>query len=1426
MQKEHSSHLNPSFYPWKRRWIPADRWEHRVGLGDDFLEDWQNPLAEEIGFIEPLLDIRPLESFASVPLLLLLGRPGSGKSQEIDSAASHHWLGKSILIKGKEIGAGNPGQAIQREIEATVSPEHRPGLRILIDGLDEVLLQNLAFIPQLTSWMRLLRNAEGNPLYTLAITCRWADWPEAEIKALTQLWPKESYQTLVLCPLRRIDAEKTLEDSYGRSSAELFWKLIRDRHLQPVACWPQGFKDLMSSFESKSFQDIPDSLGDAVRGQVRRLCRLADTRDDRLRWSNSSQEPEWCQRVAGRLAAAMTWSGKADLALEDFPHHDSPPLHSTELTKTEEPWSNKKRSVTENDFNQLVDLTGLLKRLSNRRWAFHSQIYQEWLASDWLVAQNLDEPRLRLLFGASTDLGWKVFPALKSVAAWLARMDSTFRTLLLKEDPLVLLRLDAASLPAKDREDIIESILKATAIARVVDSSVWQAHLHSLIHKGLDSQIRRWITDENIHETAKDLAVEIAEKTKLKSLVPLFWDLYPQATERMKDQLSSALYALSDSPEYDDKWKAVLNGDIPIDSNGDMLGAALEILVKNRQAIPVRDILDKVLPPIDFGVIGLYRVVTGQLHNQIKTQDLPAVFSHLEKNLGRLHSSDWKSALRSFNDRAIQLAFQSFDQPQTALVLVDYWHTCIKDHVYPHHWQNQGWTPEAIGLENDSLRRKIVRALILHPQFERTTKRKWVYGSDYLVIKSDFEWCLDEILASNSSEEEWPFALLAVHLLSSKELSDSLGVKLLQAWQKSEFLQSLIPTASGKNVLETIDMQIATVEKAEQDKNERLKHQLSLKAELLNKDIIRRTEQLKEKHEQGKIVWPRVYELLAAREHGLQSYTVTFGLEDQVGKDEEWIRETARRYLIERPYLESLSHYEGLSALMALAVCPQDLSPPGPVADSVMNHWLPSLIKAMTESALEKESAGLTRRNLAELFPQPFVEAFSVVMRERYISGAPMTDLYHYQAFWTSAMTQELTTLLKNEPVHATGFVIGLRFLFTTSEQHARDVANHWLNQLSGLGEENKLTIIGTISVMLDGCMFDQVKQWLSDPQFAKPALAAAFENYRERHMDFINWVDQPLLDLANVCWNTLPQIESWSSGGRWLSAEDRTKEFRNDITAACRSRGLLVNIPSYHPDDDTEQAEKRREFVDWNRHVTFQAQATKRRQFLMPQTFFSLTHRPHARLARTDDELMQAVKECLQRWEKSLESGSWDHLWDLAPIKSRPEKRIAVEMREWLKKELDITVECEVELAAGTRTDILVQTTPTDISILILSVIIEVKKTRSSNKPEWLTAMETQLRDRYLAKRQHEKWTHGLFVVAWTPEPRSKDDSVEAIQKASIELAAQAKSLTQPPFHLHSMVIDARYQNKPVNKGNKATKKAVTKRKFPLTPPASSSCG
>lgn len=1380
--------------PWVRLWLPQEAWEQDRSVDDSFLEVLDE--GTNLSLIQRALPgLAPLAAFADVPFLLLLGRPGAGKSRELALAEKMGTLGEACYrFEAKEIGTANPGDFMAGWLPP--GPPHK-GVRIVIDGLDEALLQNRNFVPQLRQWLRRHVDPEhGRPLYHLALSCRWSDWPEAQIQELAALWPNDSSRKLILCPLRRSDAASTLITAYGETTAKEFWSQMHDRHLVSTACWPQGLLGLMAGFEESGLKSLSISHGDAIEAQVLSHRMLTDSPDDSPRWENSIENAEWRRRVAGRVAASMIWCGKASLSLQSGDSREDITL--SDLVHSNEYWESDRRSLELVDLDDLVHRSSLLRLLRGRKaWVFQSQVHQEWLAADWLAAQKLSPEKLRMLFGTEADGVWHVYPVLRAVAAWLARVDQTFRQLILANDPLVLLRLDAASLQHEEREEIVEALLSATAVARVVDPSVWQSHLSSLAHTHLDSQLRRWLVRPDVDDAAHELAVEIAQKNQVTSLVPFLWQIYPTIQGRLQIEVAGALHHLAREGS-DEMWKAVLREEIPIDAHGTLLGAALEVLVIESQKAPVRDVVSWIVPGTScrFEAFGLYDMMAERVHERVTVDDVPDLLAKLGEHPGIIHDS--LSFAEKLNEVTLALAVEHFDRPDVASALVEYWHKCVERHCPPHLDLNGVWDSDKPPFNDPVQRHRITRMLIQHPGYEKSTRREWAWAEEWLVSKSDFEWCLDELLAAPDNEG-WRYALLISALLPSVDLSEVLATKLNAAAEKSSFFRGKLPTPqAGETFVEAFDREASERAAKRQHELGHSAHRQTQREAAFKKRLQDHADACERAHSKGAVVWPTVLRLLAARKHGRRSWYVSFGPERNIGDNEGWMRDAAKRYLLQSPGEKAQDINEGINGLFALSVCIKELDAPGDVRSAIAKQWLTLFVSNLSSGGLGNPPEGLSNERFAELFPAEFADAFEMVIRRQYLARGSLGELRGFKEHWYPELSRRLFHILSEEPIQSEGFPNGFRALAAFAEPQALALGFGWLQKFDAIETiEAKSALLGSCAILTQGRMAGEVRHYLNDTGLARDAVLCCTRTMDSitAEMDFTLWPDYALKELGDCVWRAFPAMEPRRRNGFEFSVVtgvDYAQRFRNGLTSAAQARGIELAIPVAHSGDDAEQADERLRTVKWNRYRAGEARAGGAWQHLDSKTFFLLTSRPQARLARDADELMGAVIECLRRWEEHLRNGAWDHLWDLKTRTSRPEERIAREMCDWLWQHLDILVEREVELSAETRTDILVQTNAAESP---LTVVIELKKLRKSNAKERRMAMKTQLLERYLKPRRAEGWTHGLYVIAWTAEPGSRDDNLAAMSKAADSLASQAIELSEAPFTLSSLVLDTRFE-------------------------------
>ena len=1376
--------------PWQRLWLPADTWDRMRGIDADFLTDYGGQGGVGHAFENSLPGIGLLEEFRDVPFLNLLGRPGSGKSWELRLAAESGCLGeRSVFVEGKAFGATNAAIYLQSVLGGQLTEP----CRLIIDGLDEILLANPQFLAELKGWIRLNTDPHGRPRHSLAISCRWADWPESQIAELAALWSAENSKTLILAPLRRSEAAETLKRRFGDDDAEVFWRQMGTLHVQPIACWPQGFLALLDQFETSGCRSIAASHADLIVGQVKKLSRLADLPDDALRWQFSVKGTEWRRRIAGRIAATMIVSGRAQLALEETSGPSNQVfLAADDLGHSDEIWEGQRILPKLEDLDAVVHCTRLMRRLPGTgRWVFDSQVHQEWLAARWFSDSSLDVARLRQIFGVISDGQWTVAPPMRATAAWLARLDPEFRDLVLQNDPLTLLRMDGACLPDREREEIVEALFVATESARVLDPAVRHAHFPSLKHSGLIEQLERWLTRPDACDATRHLAIELAEKTELCEISDVLWRIYPDAGKVLRSDIAGALFRLA-KRGHEEKWRSVLEGGIPIDAHGTLLGAALQIMVIDHGIVPVREVVNRILPSRRFEAFGLFDTVSRDLHEHLTAEDLTAVFRKLSEDPRSIRNS--RSRAQAFSDSALSIATAEIGRTEIESAFIEYWHACLRHHVVPK--RNLAEFDD-----NSDARRKLVRGLVSHPGFERHREQGWVCAADYLVDDRDFEWCLAQ-LETASPEHEWRYAMLAATMVWRVDLNGHQGTMLDAACQKCQTLRGMLPeTQEGESVSLAIIRLAAEKKSALDAKNKHSDMRQEQRERARRQRIANEIEQCRVAHDQGQPVWPRAFRILMFRRSFDALGIVSFSPISDMGPDDEWMKEAAARFITEAPKDPQFGSEFGLYGLLALAACADRLDSDDRLRDSIRKEWLVHLIPRLCNHGMGDPPAGISNERFAAEFPADFTQAFGRFCRDSYCKDGSLSELHQIEEIGLADLVPELKAVLLEEPVRAAGFFTGMWFLSRKDADAAIEVALRWLPELSGdLPPDVAASVYGSAAILVSGRLTAEIEPHLSDKTRVSNAVRAAASrlSWTDREFDFTEWSDHALTVLGDAIWKVFPDPDRHRKHRgtfefHGVTDEDQAMEFRDRLSSAAWSRGIDLAIPEAVEGESDEDAGMRRHMIDWHRHTNRQTRAAGGWKAFEPAAFLKLADRPNARLARDPGELLEAVMESLGRWEKRMENqGTWDHLWNSR--ESKPEKRIAREMRDWLLDDLEILVEREIELASNDRADILVQTIPTD-GLRQITVVIELKKHRSNNAKERRSSMKSQLVDRYLRERLDEGWTHGLYVVAWTPTPGSQADSAKAIEKARAELALQAAVLSVPPFSVKSMVIDARYR-------------------------------
>lgn len=377
---------------------------------------------------EALDPAQPLADFRSTPAWVLLGEPGAGKSQALNSeakATNGHYLTVADLLASDPL------------------PEGWLGRTLYIDALDEVRAAGSESpLARIRNQLRRL----GNPPFRLA--CRAADWyGPSDRGQLEQQSPNGQLLALQLCPLSQDDIRQILHDNHGVDDPQAFIQRAERHGIAPLLENPQTLELLAKAISGNG---EPKSRSAVYRLACEKLAHEEnkehrDLQRQHLRTASDQQRLQ----AAGQLFAVLLLSGKSGIASDpdaasvEFPTLEQ--LAPTELQAAEQALHSKLFMLAPDHEERLIP--------SHRSIA-------EYLAATWLAGE-LDNKRLplqrllNLLLGA--DGG--VVSDLRGLYAWLALHSISARTRLIEADPLsVILYGDARPMSLSDKRQLLQAL--------------------------------------------------------------------------------------------------------------------------------------------------------------------------------------------------------------------------------------------------------------------------------------------------------------------------------------------------------------------------------------------------------------------------------------------------------------------------------------------------------------------------------------------------------------------------------------------------------------------------------------------------------------------------------------------------------------------------------------------------------------------------------------------------------------------------------------------------------------------------------------------------------------------------------------------------------------------------------------------------------
>jgi hypothetical protein len=348
--------------------------------------------------------VRPLADFRSESAYVLLGEPGSGKTQSFEHEARETG------------GIFRPVRAIE-----DLRIEDLAGGILFIDGLDELRAAGGSAHTPLDHVRRQLVRL-GKPRFRLS--CREADWlGDTDIDALKNVAPSGRIEPLHLEPMN--DEEiRTLLAHEGVTDPESFQRVARQHGLDEVLLNPTMLRLLVKAVGSSG-----DAWPTSRTTIFERACReFARDPSPQHQTAVRGSQPRTDDVVAaaGFVSAVLLFSGDHGVSFFDLPDRASGIVPLPELTESELPLEHSLR-------------TNLFRGPGDGGRSYLHRSVAEYLAGRY-IARTVDAESLPLqrILNACTGKDGGVARDLRGMCAWLSAFSEKARLAFIDRDPLGL----------------------------------------------------------------------------------------------------------------------------------------------------------------------------------------------------------------------------------------------------------------------------------------------------------------------------------------------------------------------------------------------------------------------------------------------------------------------------------------------------------------------------------------------------------------------------------------------------------------------------------------------------------------------------------------------------------------------------------------------------------------------------------------------------------------------------------------------------------------------------------------------------------------------------------------------------------------------------------------------------------------------------
>ncbi|OGV08813.1 MAG: hypothetical protein C4517_08895 [Stygiobacter sp.] len=1390
-------------YKWKRFWCPRDG---QISFDiNGFLYD---PESEYRVYAKQ--DAQPFEEFQMYPCIVLLGEPGMGKSTEIMNiyeTTKRFVDNPDKQIINLDLNVYNDLTDLSSDLfeseKLNACREENIPFYIFLDSLDECRFR-IDTISQILSEKIRLKYYDN---LFLRVACRTAECPNNFEKGLETIWGKENLRFIELVPLREKDIRLACVEK--QIDQQKFLNQIIEKEVQPLAIKPITFNFLVDLFEKK--KQLPSSRLELYDEGLRFLIEDPNTSRKESKLIEKfplAQKMKIAERIAAITVLCSINSINNDysytkdvagLAKEDLIIDDDTSLKVIE---------------------SVID-SGLFSSRGKGKMGWAHQSYAEFLTARFLLNTNVSDEQIFSLVIDSTFREKKITPHLDETVAWLVSMKPSIYKYLVKDNPEVLLKCDLVLHDKNAKKLLIRNLLVSFEQQKLFDLKYsFKNHYKKLIHTDLAKQLRPFIRGKNKNWLVRAEAILIARECKqvdlLDDLIQVFCDRKDSLNIRV--DAGWCLYKIADEPCLQ-KMKNVLATDLLEDGDDELKTICLTALWP--KIMSTKELFSFLSRPKNTNYTGrFFHLIHKIVVEGINWCDLPVALNWVG-TLGTRHGA----ALYDYEDLIDYIMYEGWKNIEKSEVLNAYVEAIKRlkrnyDEIVQKKFKEEF---RAELQREDSKRRRLITAIVDSLSDEVNEIELFIDHNINLVLAKDFSWLIKKTVEENNEKKSRVWGTLASWSFDINNITDS------------EYLMLI----ARKNVIVStiFSYWLMPIELSSEEAKKRRKRYLKFDKPRVHSD----------KSPLRRLGWEervfqRLFELNAGeinaywqilnllqydpednkKNVGEHAYDVqTFpGWKFLDSEQQKLIIDSSKTYLLEAEpfpnkwlgqnfyYHSSRAGYRAISLLFKT-----DIEFITSLDESIWKKWAASIIEY--PSYAETENQIFQKQIIAISFNKASndsLNAFKIIL-DKEVNSGDISILSKFEDCWDDTVSVAVLDRIKNGETRPREFSDLLEYLF----RHSYKPAEYFFFSLIS---EPLPTDANILQKIVFGCSTlmvyrtrefwkiiwqliekypDEIgKKVILRLPYSRKANINYFEELNAKELsELVVWITK----------NFSMPFDQFKRGIHVVTAEDEVLRLRDSIINQLKSAGkkdihkVIKLLKKQLPE------------IEWLSRVEYESNIVTRAKSWQPQSlgeFKQLISNSKKRYIQNEDDLQRIVVDSLKRFQRELhgETPAVKFLWNSKPEKTTPKEETELSnfIKRYLKKDLEnVLVNREVEIrgrrgkVAGEKPDIIVESVKYDVNQKVIDrfkLIIEVKC--CFNK-DYLTAMKSQLADRYLKRNQTK---YGIYIAGWfTCESWDKRDgrvkrSVgrnKTLKEIEKYFAKQADELSQEEISVEPFVLDCR---------------------------------